>query len=371
MSDVGASVEPVIPIHYSAEEDPWARGFEFGRRQALRVQATVDLYGRLFRRQYDPTEIDTFGRSIAASLERDWPALSAEIAGLAAGAGVGSSALHAVNARTELLSGDVGECSVVGVLPERSGGSLILAQNWDWYAEAMASLTVWVVVEPSGHWWATLTEAGLLAKIGLNASGVGVCLNLLSSQSDSGDVAGTPIHVLLRLILQRCESLLEVDQLLHSTAVSASSCLSAGCADGLGSALASFELSPGNVDQLGPTNGVLLHTNHFLGPLGSTADDGLERWPDSESRLDELRSRFVQGEDAVTTRDVKKALASHAGDLHAVCSHSPAATNDQETLASIAMAPGDKRIELSDGAPCRAPYRPVRLAGQQEPWSAG
>ena len=96
---------------------------------------------------------------------------------MAAGAGVPLKALLALNARTEVMAG-VGptECSVVG-----AGG--LLAQNWDWHPE---SATVIQIVEHDQGWFVTLTEAGILAKIGLNDAGLGVCLNLLRTTADGG-----------------------------------------------------------------------------------------------------------------------------------------------------------------------------------------
>ena len=86
------------------------------------------------------------------------------------------------------------ECSVVG-----QGG--LLAQNWDWHPDAAASTVVWIVEHEHG-WFATLTEAGMLAKIGLNDAGLGVCLNLLNTTADGG-LDGTPVHLLLRRTLAR------------------------------------------------------------------------------------------------------------------------------------------------------------------------
>ena len=66
----------------------------------------------------------------------------------------------------------------------------------------------------------TLTEAGILGKIGLNDAGLGVCLNLLSTTADGGR-DGTPIHVLLRQMLQSCRSVDDAIELLDASAASA------------------------------------------------------------------------------------------------------------------------------------------------------
>src|SRR6185436_584334 len=122
-----------------------------------------------------------------------------EIAGIAHGAGQDEYELRAINARTEILAGMSGltECSVVG-----QGG--LLAQNWDWHPDATHSTLVWIVEHEHG-WFATLTEAGILGKIGLNDAGLGVCLNILHTTADGG-LDGTPIHILLRRTLATAET---------------------------------------------------------------------------------------------------------------------------------------------------------------------
>ena len=161
-------------------------------------------------------------------------------------------ALLAVNARTEVLAGaGPTECSVVG-----AGG--LLAQNWDWHPELSESTVIWIVETGSG-WFVTLSEAGMLAKIGLNDAGLGVCLNLLRSSEDGGH-DGTPIHILLRQVLATCRSVDEAVALLASTKVTASSAVTVAQPGDV----ATVELSPGGANVLRGSVGA--HTNHFLEP---------------------------------------------------------------------------------------------------------
>jgi isopenicillin-N N-acyltransferase like protein len=156
-----------LPTHRSGEATPRARGEAFGRAQAAAVANTVHVYARMFAAD---------AHELGAQVQLD-DAAREEIAGIAAGAGVDELALRAVNARTEILAGQgLCECSVVGT-------GAVLAQNWDWHPDFAASTLVWVVEQPGGGWFATLTEAGLLAKIGLNSAGLGMCLNLLATSA--------------------------------------------------------------------------------------------------------------------------------------------------------------------------------------------
>ena len=59
-----------------------------------------------------------------------------------------------------------------------------------------------------------MTEAGILAKLGdQRAHGVACGLNFLTCSADGG-LDGVPIHVLLRLVLERCATAAEALALL-------------------------------------------------------------------------------------------------------------------------------------------------------------
>jgi isopenicillin-N N-acyltransferase-like protein len=155
---------------------------------------------------------------------------------------------------------DWGECTALAVLPAASkDGHTWLAQNWDWIGEQRASLVVLRITDDDGTQRITLTEAGMLAKIGLNDRGVGVCLNILRS-NDDGRKPGMPVHVLLRRLLE-CDSVDDACAVAQSVTHGASSNILVADADGHA---ASLELSPRDVAIVAPANGTLAHTNHYL-----------------------------------------------------------------------------------------------------------
>jgi isopenicillin-N N-acyltransferase like protein len=246
-----------------------------------------------------------------------WPHLVAEIEGVAAGAGVPVQTLLRMQARTELMGGP--ECSLIG----RAGA---VSQNWDWHPEVVP--LVWVVEQPGGRWFATLTEAGIVGKIGLSSAGLCFGLNFLRCSVDGG-LDGVPIHVLLRALLDRVESLDDAVSLLTSARVSASSSITIASAG----EVVAVEVSPGGARVIrGPE---LLHTNHFLAGLPS--GDDLELAEDSTTieRLDELR---------------------RTGSLSSpvVCRHDDPAVPWPDriaTLASVVMEPAVPRFSVADGPP--------------------
>jgi isopenicillin-N N-acyltransferase-like protein len=320
------------------------------------VRNTVAVYRRLLRETTGAgdAELRRAGETVAGVVGARWPDLVAELEGIAAGAGVDAETLLAVNARTELLGGAAsGECSL---LARAVGSECLVAQNWDWHPDLAASLLVWRVRQPGGRWFATLTEAGMLAKLGLSSTGCCVGLNFLRSSWDGG-VSGVPVHVLLRLILDRCDGLLDALRLLISSRTSASSCITVGHARA-DAAVVAAEVSPAGCAYLWPgADGRLLHTNHFLAPRpDGLVDREAEEAPGTLLRLWHLEQA------AGTAPEV--ALRSHAGAPESVCRHEVAEdawADRRATLASVVLEPGVPRLRISDGPPCRAPLEDVAL----------
>jgi isopenicillin-N N-acyltransferase-like protein len=320
-----------VIVHRSEEATARERGEAFGRARAGMVAHTVGVYARLFG-DVDPLEVGPDVRALPEERE--------ELAGIAAGAGVDVHALLAVNARTELLAGAAphSECSVVG-------GGALLAQNWDWHPDLAASTLVWIVRQPGGGWFATLTEAGILAKIGLNSAGLGVCLNLLECSADGG-LDGEPIHLLLRRVLAGCGTLEEALDLLGGARVSASSAVTVA----VPGEVATVELSPGGASVV--RGG--FHTNHFIVPPAAGRDIGVEDpASSSELRLDVIRRE-----------PLRDALRSHEGHPVGVCRHVDESLPWEErsaTLASIVMDLAAPSLRVAFGQPCTAAYEEIPL----------
>lgn len=343
----------MIDRHESRVRDARTRGHEFGVAQRAAVENTVAGYQRLFREMH-ALSVDDLQRAGAAAgdlIASRRPELLEEIRGIAAGAEVDPDVLTAINARTEIFAGGgVPECSTLGLVLEDGP---LLAQNWDWHPSADGSLVVWTVRDGAGGWFTTLTEAGILAKIGVNSAGLAVCINILATTEDGGALVGVPIHVVLRLILAECATAEEAERLVGSQRYSASTAISV--ADAYGD-LRTFEVSPQGV---GVTRGSasLCHTNHFLTDLGDAVDTIARDFPGTTARLhavDRTATAPAVNEDAVI--DV---LRSHGGGDSLVCNHElhhPVWADRQQTMASVLIRPREGTMLITDGPPCSTEY---------------
>jgi isopenicillin-N N-acyltransferase-like protein len=291
------------------------------------------------------------GRDIGREVTSRWPELGEEVDGLAAGSGHAPEDLWVVNARTELLGGP-GECTLAGRL---DGGGVRLGQNWDWHPDLAASRVIWTV-EHDGGWFTTVTEAGMLAKLGLSSRGLASGLNFLNCTADGG-AGGVPIHVLLRLVLSHCCSLIDALALLTGTPVSASSCITLAAVEAGTPALLAVELSPAGAAVAWPdADGVLAHANHFASPPGGELDTEPAERPGTLLRAWHLR-RLVAG-----GTSLEQALASHFPAGEGICRHAAADVawaDRRATLLSLVADPGALTLRLAAGPPCEEPYADV------------
>jgi isopenicillin-N N-acyltransferase-like protein len=171
--------------------DPKTRGHQLGTKRRDHIQACIDIY-RLVIGWPDHELLEAGARS-ATVIEQFDPTIAAEIDAIASGAGVDRRWVHMLNARSELMAAAGDGCTAVFV-PEHG----VLGQTWDWLEPLEALAVVVRVVPDEGPSYATLTEPGIVAKIGANDAGIGTCLNFLYAP---GPHRGVPVHVLLRAIL--------------------------------------------------------------------------------------------------------------------------------------------------------------------------
>src|SRR5579875_3082208 len=179
------------------------RGRQYGEQARDRVRRSVSLYRDVF----------------AHYAGWDWARVRAEAgrfeAGIAEGAGLDLLDILAVNVRTEVMFAArarqatgrqlPAECSAFAVAPAPGRpGPALLGQNWDWLPQCARTVVVLDAAQDDGPGYVTVVEAGLLAKAGMNSSGLGLAANALVTAADAG-VPGLPFHVLLRAILD-CEN---------------------------------------------------------------------------------------------------------------------------------------------------------------------
>jgi isopenicillin-N N-acyltransferase-like protein len=341
--------------------EPYARGCELGSAMGDRIAATVASYRRLWE-WFDPElDVTYWGGRAWASIGEVAPTAADEIAGIAAGSGLRVEEVAALNARTEMLAlaapdSSVTECSTV--VSSAPGRPPIAAQTWDWYPQMGDNWFVWSLTTSGGRRVTTLTEYGVLAKIGVNEAGFGVMLNMLhhvaDDQSALGDQGriGYPVHVLLRTLLEECATVDEARDLVGALSFSASSAVTV--VDRGGDA-ASLETFPEGVGEVKPEGGLLVRTNHFLSAEGEPGCEAGQLDDNSWVRRDHLVASLCEPAPA-SAADVRAAMTHHdpAGPVcrHALHPDHPDLI-DTATLATVTLDVERGELAVLRGGPCQ------------------
>src|SRR4051812_31203383 len=270
--------------HVRLEGDARERGRSYGEQAAERVRRSIAAYREVFRAYagWNWETVTDHARAYIDPITRFDPAYLDEIAGIAEGADVDEADVLAINVRTEVMFAAkardakrrVGECSAFAVTSTRSAeGHTLIGQNWDWLLHSAQTVVVVEARQPDRPDYVTVVEAGLLAKTGMNSSGIGLVTNALVSGDDRG-TPGVPYHVALRAILD-ADTISDAYAVLQGAARSSSANYLIAHRDGQA---VNIEGAPGEFDALFltfPDEGLLLHTNHFASGGHRGRDVGL------------------------------------------------------------------------------------------------
>ena len=328
-------------IDLTQAPSPNARGQLHGQHAAEHIGHSLHNYTALFA----SCGIDWPEACRRASALRDAigalnPAWIDEMDGIAQGCGQDSASIYALNCRTEILppnylgaATDDGECTAIGVAPQASAnGQVWLAQNWDWLGSQRQALVRLHTTTASGVGVRTLTEAGMLAKIGLNDAGLAIGLNILRS-NDDGARPGVPVHIMLRELLE-CDSVAHARQrLTQAQAIGFGASSNIPCADAQGEVV-SFELAPAGLAEWPAVEGVMTHTNHFLCDTLRPHQAVMGQSLSSAPRLAVASAHGARGPHDWHT--LQQVLRDQSDGLLSICRHPDPALPPEQRVESVA-----------------------------------
>lgn len=355
------------------------RGRAYGEQARDRIARSIEAYEEVFRAYagWDWAQVRREAARYQAPIAGFDERYLEEMRGIAQGAALDLEDILSINVRTEVMfaakaraaeaasrtGGDgqrQGECSAFAVLPEASAdGHTLLGQNWDWLLHCFDTVVVLAVEQADRPNFVSVVEAGLLAKTGMNSSGLGVATNALVTDTDRGD-PGVPYHVVLRAFMD-CENLSDALSAVQRGVRSSSANYLVAHADGVA---VDMETAPGDFSRVlleYPDDGVALHTNHFRSPSFDGRDVSLWVMPDSPFRLQRLSAAVRRSRPKGLSLDTfRGVLGDHANYPSGICCHPDARMDPHDqgaTVASVLMDLTDRRIWLADGHPCTTPYR--------------
>ncbi|CAA0105582.1 Uncharacterised protein [BD1-7 clade bacterium] len=257
------------------------RGHIHGEQMRAHIHTVLAFYQPLFER-HATGKLTQHVSILLKNIEQFRPDYITEMTAIAEAANVDPFWIYCINARSELISSPL-ECSTVA-LPKQG----LLAQNWDWSDALKGHIFVADIELENGLRIKTMTEPGMLGKIGLNSQGIGVCLNILPANQQ---LTGLPVHILLRALLE-CTTLDAAKKLAEQHGNGKASHIAIADEHNM----VGVELAPDNTYITTANKGVYLHTNHYLTNIEGLSDINYPSRTCSETRLQRLQTIFDHAE---------------------------------------------------------------------------
>ena len=337
-------------------------GKQVGEKAKKQIEHNLKAYEQLFEAQAGISWETARKRAsdiIPVILEYDQEIME-EIRGISEGSGSLLEDIVALNARSEIILKPDGCTSLGAVSPATANGDVILGQNWDWGELLKDGLIVLDIKQVNGPDILMVTEAGIVGKIGMNSSGLGVCLNLMGTAKNKED--GVPVHVVLRGILNSKNISQAVGQVNRKDRGVAANFL---LAHREGETM-DVEASSEDYEVIYPESGAISHANHFIGERKVNIKDyGRLLYPDSHLRQGRSEKLLNSCLGNINEDTFKNIFSDHSGYPDSICRHGelypvedgrPRASN---TVFSIIMNLSRGLIKVAGGQPCTFPYNTI------------
>ena len=359
------TIPPILSIELT-QTNPLKRGQAYGEAARGKIHSILDKYREIFRAITGETWAATVerGKSFLTKAQAFAPDLVEEIRGIAEGADRAFMDVFLLNARSEILFNPqvlAQECTTVAALPEATTrGEVLLAQNWDWYKEVIDCQVILKIRRPEGKpSLITFTEAGQLAKIGMNTAGIGLVVNNLVSDQPR---AGVPWIFMTRRVLESSHLAQAMGYVLNTPRAHSINFLIGYAA---GEAV-NLETSPVEEHILWPENGCLVHTNHYLEPGKKFRDLKPLRDPYLSTYLRFVRTQkgMTASTGSIDVNSIFAILSDHIDRPFSVCSHENPAVEPLRqivTCLSIIMNLNRRQIHFTLGNPCRGEIQTVEF----------
>ena len=335
---------------------PRERGRTHGKAAADRLKRGAKMYAEsLLKSGVDWKELERRAEAMVPVIEQFDPAYVEEMRGIAEGAGEPFAAVMLMNARTELVAAARRQkaaqhfpdgCTAALALPEASAdGVLLHGQNWDWRAECAETGVVLRIRRDNGPDILTFTEAGGLARSGLNSAGIGLTANALECDRDYQRGAGVPLPFIRRKVLEASHLALAVQTIVSTPKPGSNHMAVSHC----GGEAFGFECAPDDTFWIAPERGLYVHANHWIAESAraKVKDTGLAETPDSIYRDKRVRDQLAPKRGKLTLDDLRQAFFDDWGTPYSVCR--PPRPNTRgvmtATTAMILMRPGEGHLE--------------------------
>jgi len=372
-------VTELLTIDISAA-DARDRGRQYGEAAREQIARSVAFYAESVARAsgLDWPEILDRAPAWVPVIEGYLPDIVEELRGIAEGSGRTFEEILALNSRGELTrrnpfaggtadrsTEDEGCTSFALLSPANALGRVWAGQNWDLWAGVADTIVVLRIAQPGKPTIICQVEAGQVGRHGANSAGIALNANGLGAGFGSG--LGVPGTFVRRKVLESWDMHDALDA-VFSVRQSLSSNLLLTHRDGFA---IDVESTPGRHGWMYPTDGLLVHGNHFQSFVPVQIEqsykpfsvDSLYRTPRVEEGLS--RARVDGTSDEAVQAIVQTTMSDHFGHPNAVCQHVDPRRHELDRYATIVSS----LVDLTTGAYRLTPGLPCSNSYQQAPWN--
>ncbi|WP_397449169.1 C45 family autoproteolytic acyltransferase/hydolase [Pseudomonas sp. NA-150] len=338
---------------------PFERGVQYGKACPQIIARSIEIYSQqLLDMGYDWVGIRRLVNQFVPNIEAFEPAYIEEMRGIAEGSGHDFEAIVLINARTEIIhlgrrnqhdKPELDGCTGAIVLPAATlNNELLHGQNWDWRAECAETGVVLRIRREDGPDVLTFTEAGGLARAGLNSIGTAITGNNLESDRDYREL-GVPLPLIRRKALEANHFALA----MKAVAVTPKSGSNNMMLSHAGGFAINFECAPDEVFPLFEDRGLVVHANHWRSPAAQVKlkNTGIGGAPESFYRDIRVEGALRPHHGRLTLEHLKAAFFDDFGTPFAVCRpprpSSSGEDNLSATVAMILMRPAAGFMEIA------------------------
>lgn len=351
---------------------PRERGRQYGHGAADLIEKAIDFYTAAFDQQ--------LGRSWESMRERAtaWvplcaekaPEIMEEITGIAEGCGRDMLDILLLNLRGEVIydagslpapeEDEIEGCTSFALLAAASGDRHVYAgQNWDWRHGTRGTVLILRIIQDPMPTLIMQVEAGQIGRHGANSAGIALNANGLGGRF--GTAKGLPQTFIRRMVLNQSEFPDALNTLVRTKTHIASNALLT-YAEGFA---IDVETTPGRSGWLYPTNGLLVHGNHYQAFIPAQLEqnyqpvsvDSLFRVPRTEEGLAKVRRASGSHE---TRALIRAAMSDHLGYPESVCTHPDERrpeVRQWSTLLSSCVDLSTGEYFIAPGSPCVNDYQ--------------
>ena len=348
----------------SVSGSPTQMGQDIGehfKNQILELtELVLDRVNKGTRNKISWEQAEDAARDSFHRVEDFFPDIMDELRGTATASNVRLERLMVLNCRNVLPFATNGCTSIMVSDQVSDSGNGFAGQNWD-NDPAMAPLSA--VITRKGTGKATFTswlQPGIVAYMGFNSAGLGVCMNALNGPTDP---KGLPWYFLVRCILESESSEHAIKQIL-----SAPRALTANAAMITTAGPLNLEITPDSVESLqAGNNGMLVHTNHCVHPSLVSNNELFANRIYGQSFDRKARAQVLLEQRAtdgkVSINDAQALLSDHEHFPTSICRHpnDEHETGWQRSVISIIVEPSLRQMHVSNGNPCENPYETYQM----------